>query len=71
MYPSCAPVGYRNVDGPHGKRIIVPDPDAASVITELIERFAAGRHSVKSVAAEMNAAGLKLRGRPLYSSVVH
>ena len=27
IYPSFAPVGYRNVDGPNGKRIIVPDPD--------------------------------------------
>lgn len=42
MYPSYAPVGYRNVDGADGKRIIVPDPDAASVITELFGRFAVG-----------------------------
>jgi DNA invertase Pin-like site-specific DNA recombinase len=64
-YPSYAPVGYRNVDGADGKRIIVPDPDAASVITELFERFAAGRHSVKALVNEFNAASMKLRGQKL------
>jgi site-specific DNA recombinase len=71
IYPSCAPVGYRNADGPGGKRIIVPDPDEASVITELFERFAAGCHSVKALVGACNAEGLKLRGRKLYSSIVH
>lgn len=60
IYPSCAPVGYRNVDGTDGKRIIVPDLDAAPVITELFGRFAAGRHSVKSLVKELNAEGVKL-----------
>jgi site-specific DNA recombinase len=71
MYPSCAPVGYRNVDGADGKRIILPDPDAASVITELFSRFAAGRHSVRALVREFNAEGVKLRGGKLHSSVVH
>ena len=71
IYPSCAPVGYRNADGPSGKRVIVSDPDAAPMITELFERFATGRYSVKSLVNEINAEGLKLRGRKLYSSFVH
>jgi len=29
IYPSCAPVGYRNADGPNGKRVIMPDPETA------------------------------------------
>ena len=48
IYPSCAPVGYRNADGPNGKRMIVPDPDTAPVITELFERFATGQYSLKA-----------------------
>jgi site-specific DNA recombinase len=32
IYPSYAPVGYRNVNGTAGKRTIVSDPDAAPVI---------------------------------------
>jgi site-specific DNA recombinase len=63
--------GTENVDGASGKRIIVPDPDAASAITELFSRFAAGRHSIKALVRELNAEGLKLRGRKFRSSVVH
>src|SRR5437879_6738532 len=55
MYPSCAPVGYRNVDGPDGKRTIVPEPDAAPVITEVFGRFESGRYSVRSLVKEMNS----------------
>jgi site-specific DNA recombinase len=71
IYPSCAPVGYRNADGPSGKRVIVSDPDAASMITELFGRFATGRYSLKVLVKEVNGEGLKLRGRKLYSSVIH
>jgi site-specific DNA recombinase len=71
IYPSCAPVGYLNADGPNGKRVIVSDPDAAPKITELFERFATGRYSLKALVKAANVEGLKLRGRRLYSSVVH
>jgi hypothetical protein len=71
IYPSYAPVGYRNVDGTNGKRTIVPDPDTAPVITDIFERFAAGAHSVRSLIREMNSEGVQLRGRRLQSSVVH
>lgn len=71
MYPSFAPVGYRNVDGAHGKRIIVPDPEVDSVITELFRQFATGRYSLKALVNELNSEGLKLRGRKLCRSVVH
>ncbi|MBM3739604.1 MAG: recombinase family protein, partial [Acidobacteria bacterium] len=70
-YPSFAPVGYLNADGPGGKRGIVSDPEAAPVITELFERFATGQYSLKALVRESNAEGVKLRGRKLYSSVVH
>jgi site-specific DNA recombinase len=71
IYPSCAPVGYRNADGPGGKRVIVSDPNAAPMITVLFERFATGRYSLKALVKELNGEGLKLRGRKLYSSGVH
>lgn len=71
FYPSYAPEGYRNVDGVDDKRTIVPDCDAASVVTEIFRRFAAGHHSVKSLVKEMNSEGVRLRGRRLQSSVVH
>jgi site-specific DNA recombinase len=45
IYPSYAPVGYRNANGTDGKRTIVSDPDTAPVITDIFGRFAQGRHS--------------------------
>ncbi|MGD1094607.1 MAG: recombinase family protein [Bryobacteraceae bacterium] len=71
IYPSYAPVGYRNVNGTNGKRTIVSDPDTAPMITDIFGRFARGQHSVKSLVKEMNAEGALLRGRKLQSSVVH
>jgi site-specific DNA recombinase len=71
IYPSYAPVGYRNVDGAHGKRTIVPDPDTAPIITDIFGRFVQGQHSVKSLVKEMNAEGVQLRGHKLHSSLVH
>jgi site-specific DNA recombinase len=71
IYPSYAPIGYRNIDGADGKRTITPDPDASPVIEEIFARFAAGGHSVKSLVKEMNSEDVKLRGRRLQGSVVH
>jgi site-specific DNA recombinase len=71
IYPSYAPIGYRNIDGPNGKRIIMPDPDAAPVIIDIFQRFAAGNHSIKSLVEVMNVEGVQLRGHRLQSSVVH
>jgi DNA invertase Pin-like site-specific DNA recombinase len=71
IYPSYAPVGYRNLIGPNGKRTIAPDPVSAPVVTDIFERFAAGSHSVKSLVKELNAEGIQLRGRKLHSSLVH
>ena len=71
IYPSYARVGYKNADGPNGKRIIVPDPEPAPIIIDICERFAAGVHSVKALVKEMNSEGIQLRGRRLQSSVVH
>jgi DNA invertase Pin-like site-specific DNA recombinase len=71
IYPSYAPVGYRNVDGTNGKRTIEPDPDTARVITEIFQRFAEGRYSLKTLVKELNTEGVTLRGRKLYSSDLH
>ena len=46
IYPSFAPLGYRNVMGPNGKRIIEPDPDIAPIITKIFDWYAAGQCSI-------------------------
>jgi len=71
IYPSYAPVAYRNVDGPDGKRIIIPDPDTAPVITDLFMRFATGRYSLDGLIAELRTEGVTLRGRRLDKSTAH
>ncbi len=71
IYPSYAPIGYLNVDGPNGKRIIVSDPNTAPTIAEMFARFSTGEYSVKRLAAAFQNEGVKPRGRALNSSLVH
>jgi DNA invertase Pin-like site-specific DNA recombinase len=71
IYPSFARVGYRNVAGPDGKRIIAPHPDEAPVITDLFTLFATGNYSLKTLALHTREQGIRLRGRKLYVSTLH
>jgi site-specific DNA recombinase len=43
IWPTVAPLGYRNVIGPDGKKIIEPDPQPASLIGRLFEWYAPAR----------------------------
>jgi site-specific DNA recombinase len=71
IYPSYARAGYRNVDGPNGKRIIAPHPEEAPVITDLFTLFATGSFSLKTLALHARKQGLTLRGRKVYASTLH
>jgi site-specific DNA recombinase len=73
IWPTVAPLGYRNITGPDGKKIIEPDPDSAPVITHLFEWYAAGTLSLKEAAQKARAAGLVYRksGSPVPVSTVH
>ena len=70
LYPSAAPHGYRNVEGPDGRRIIVPNSDAPT-ITKLFEEFATGEYSVKALAAKTRSEGRSIGGKPLPKSNLH
>ena len=70
IWPSFAPIGYRNVMGQDGKRTIEPDPDAAAIVTRLFEGFAVGDVSIKTLAREMRTEVAAVRGQKLYSSLV-
>jgi DNA invertase Pin-like site-specific DNA recombinase len=70
LYPSCAPAGYRNVEGPDNKRTIVPNVDAPT-ITRLFEVFATRQYSLKALAAKARAEGWTIRGRRLHKSTLH
>jgi DNA invertase Pin-like site-specific DNA recombinase len=73
LWPSYAPLGYRNVEGVDGKRIIEPDPDLAPVVAQLFEWYAEGRRSLREVAKMARDAGLRTRksGDRVSTTTVH
>jgi hypothetical protein len=70
MYPSCAPIGYKNADGPVGKRVIVPDPHTAPTVSRIFELFATGDYSLKQLAAKLRTEGLRLRSAHIHKSAL-
>jgi site-specific DNA recombinase len=73
IWPTGAPLGYRNVAGPDGKRIIEPDPESAPLIGRLFEWYATGTLSLKEAAQKARAAGLAHRksGAKVPVSTIH
>src|SRR5262245_55773704 len=50
IWPTVAPLGYRNVAGVDGKKIIEADPESAPIISRIFEWYATGQHSLKEAA---------------------
>src|SRR6266436_803913 len=73
IWPTVAPLGYRNLTGPNGKKIIEPDPEAAPLIGRLFEWYASGTLSVREAARKVRDAGLVHRksGARVTVSTVH
>jgi site-specific DNA recombinase len=73
IWPTKAPLGYRNSPGPDGKRIIVPDPDIAPIIAHLFGWYASGTLSLKDTAEKARSAGLAYRrtGAAVPVSTIH
>jgi len=61
IWPSAAPLGYRNTDGANGKRVIEPDPEVAPHVTRMFERYAAGGLALRDVAKKARADGFSYR----------
>ncbi|HOY80054.1 MAG TPA: recombinase family protein, partial [Hyphomonadaceae bacterium] len=47
LWPTFAPLGYKNVLGDNGKRIIVVDPDMAPLVKRLFEWYSTGNYTLK------------------------
>jgi site-specific DNA recombinase len=58
IWPTKTPLGYRNVTGPDGKKVIATDPAIAPLIVKLYEWYARGDISLKEAARKAHAAGL-------------
>jgi site-specific DNA recombinase len=73
IWPTVAPLGYRNVTGPDERKIIEPDPESAPLIAHLFEWYASGSLSLKEVAQKARSAGLVFRksGAPVPVSTIH
>ena len=73
IWPSFAPVGYRNTLREDGKRVIEPDPATAPAVVRMFEAYATGDYSIKDMAALAAEAGLTSRrsGSPIRKSTVH
>jgi site-specific DNA recombinase len=61
IFPSYAPLGYRNVKGSDGKNVIVPDPDLAPIVTRMFERYVTGDMSIREVTKMAQAEGMVFR----------
>ena len=73
IWPSAAPLGYRNVDGANGKRVIEPDPDVVPQIMKLFEWYAAGGMALRDLVKKAREAGFSYRqsGQSVPTSTVH
>ena len=58
IWPSQAPIGFKNVEGPNKKRIIVQDEVRAPLVKRMFELYATGLYSTKDVAKEAARIGL-------------
>src|SRR3954467_1208758 len=58
IWPTKTPLGYRNVTGPDGKKIIATDLALAPVVARMFEWYARGDISLKEAARRAHAAGL-------------
>ena len=61
IWPSVAPLGYRNVEGTNGKRVIEPDPEMALHIAKMFEWYAAGGLSLRGLAKKGRREGFCYR----------
>src|SRR4051794_21284282 len=73
IWPTKTPLGYLNVTGPDGRKVIAIDPNIAPIVSKLSEWYATGQYALKEVAKKARAAGLayKKSGAPVPTSTVH
>jgi hypothetical protein len=58
IWPTKTPLGYKNVTGPDGKKIIAVEPTLAPIVARLFEWYGRGGISLKEAARKAYAAGL-------------
>ncbi len=73
IWPSRAPLGYRNVQRDDGKRVIEVDPTVAPHVQRLFEWYATGEYSLQALTTRARKSGMGFRksGKPLPRSTLH
>jgi site-specific DNA recombinase len=72
FWPGQAPLGYRNVMGASGKRIIEPDPVMGPIFRRVAHWFAEGVHPLRDAVAKAREEGLRTKkGAVLPKSTIH
>jgi site-specific DNA recombinase len=73
IWPTKTPLGYRNITGPDGKKIIATDPAVAPIVSKLFEWYATGQYSLQEAASKARDAGFVYRksGAKVPVSAVH
>ena len=76
IWPTQAPLGYRNITGLDGKKIIATDRDIAPLVSKMFEWYRTGQYSLQETARQSTsgrAAGLVPRrgGGKVATSKVH
>ncbi len=73
IWPSAAPLGYRNVDGANGKRVIEADPEVAPHVTKMFKWYAQGGLALRDVSKKARESGFSYRksGKSVPTSTVH
>ena len=73
IWPTKTPLGYLNVTGPDGRKVVAVDPEIAPIVSKLFEWYATGKYALKEVAKKARAAGLayKKSGASVPTSTVH
>lgn len=61
VYPSHAPIGYRNVTGSDGRKWIEVDPTTAPKVRQLFEDYATGQFTLKDLSRRAAESGLLSR----------
>jgi len=73
IWPTKTPLGYCNITGPDGKKIIATDPAVAPIVSKLFEWYATGQYSLQQAASKARDAGFAYRksGAKVPVSAVH
>ena len=71
IWPGKAPLGYRNVAGPDGKKHVEPDLEVAPLVVKMFEWHATGKYSLVAVAQKAVDAGLAFNRTDNVAATVH